>query len=203
MAVIAQAAGGSRGRTVRSGFGRPGSGRHGLAIAAAFAVLLGFLAYGIYGAVKPSSRAVPLPKGVSADHLVVGTYASPAITVSGDDVRVETPSFSALAVVTGPLVPGEGFTYQPRYVAATWTVHIFDVTGTIPLAAKDFDNIDHLGTKFTVEPPLGTTMPTSVTTGGQVTFQLRATVPIGENLFRWAPNGNNIVAKWDNQVEND
>jgi hypothetical protein len=46
-------------------------------------------------------------------------------------------------------------------------------------------------------------MPRSVSTGQQVTFQLRGVVPIGEDLLRWAPNGNNIVAKWDNQVEND
>jgi len=46
-------------------------------------------------------------------------------------------------------------------------------------------------------------MPKAVSTGQQVSFQLRAVVPIGEDLVRWAPNGNNIVAKWDNQVEND
>jgi hypothetical protein len=46
-------------------------------------------------------------------------------------------------------------------------------------------------------------MPTSVSTGEQATFSLRAVVPTGDSLVRWAPNGNNIVAKWDNQVEND
>jgi hypothetical protein len=35
------------------------------------------------------------------DRTLVGTYASAAITVAGDDVRVQTPTFSAVAIVTG------------------------------------------------------------------------------------------------------
>ncbi len=148
-------------------------------------------------------RKVLTPKGLSADHLVVGTYAAPALTIAGDEVRVETPTFSTLAEVTGPLVPGEGMTYQPQYVTGTWTVHLWDVKGSIPLAPADFDSIDHLGREYHLALPPGATLPKSVSTGQQVTFELRAVVPIGEDLVRWAPNGNNIVAKWDNQVEND
>jgi len=184
---------------------RPGSVRRArLAYSAVFAVLLGFLAYGIYGyATQAHPRTVVEPGGPSADHPLVGTYAKPVITVAGDVVEVKTPTFSARAVVTGPQVPGEGYLYQPQAVVATWTVHIYDVKGTIPLAAADFDSIDYLGTEFGLLPPAGTTIPTSVSTGGHVSFELRGDVPIGENLFRWAPNGHNIVAKWDNQVEND
>ena len=131
------------------------------------------------------------------------SYSAPAITVAGDYVHVQTPTFSALAVVTGPTVPGEGFSYQPRFLTSTWTVHIWDVKGYVPLAAKDFDTIDYAGAEFHLRVPPGGTMPKSVSTGQEATFQLRAVVPIGESLFRWAPNGNNIVAKWDNQVEND
>jgi hypothetical protein len=85
----------------------------------------------------------------------------------------------------------------------TWTVHIWDVKGHIPLSAAEFDSIDHLGAEFRLKVPQGTTMPKAVSTGQQATFQLRAVVPVGEDLVRWAPNGDNIVAKWDNQVEND
>jgi hypothetical protein len=46
-------------------------------------------------------------------------------------------------------------------------------------------------------------MPTSVSTSQQATFQLRAVVPTGESLVRWAPNGYNVIAKWDNQVEDE
>jgi hypothetical protein len=191
---------------------RPGSGRVRAAVAATFAVLVGVLAYGVYGYVAPSGQGhlanpakwVPKQERLrSPDQLIVGTYAHPAVTVAGDDVRVETPTFSALADVTGPLVPGEGLSYQPQYVTGTWTVHIWDVKGDIPLSAADFDSVDFVGTEFHLKTPLGATMPKAVSTGQQVSFQLRAVVPIGEDLFRWAPNGNNIVAKWDNQVEND
>jgi len=195
-----------------SGAVRPRSIRT-LALAGIFAVLLGVLGYGVYGLWANSHRgyvsanpAKWLPKQQldhPVDGIVIGTYALPAITVAGDDVRIHTPTFSALAVVTGPTVPGEGLSYQPRYLTSTWTVHIWDVKGYVPLAAKDFDSIDHVGTQFQLHVPQGGTMPTSVSTGQQATFQLRAVVPVGESLFRWAPNGNNIVAKWDNQVEND
>jgi hypothetical protein len=197
----------------RSRAGRLGPGRARTAlIAATFAALLGVSAYGVdllissHHGYAGGNPATWLPKeevNLSVDHTLVGTYKSPAITVAGDDVRVKTPTFSALAVVTGPLVPGEGLSYQPQYIVATWKVHIWDVKGHIPLSAADFDNIDHFGTEFRVQAPQGTSVPRTVSTGGQVSFELRAVVPIGEDLFRWAPNGNNIVAKWDNQVEND
>jgi hypothetical protein len=176
-------------------------------------VLLGALAYGGYGlwansheGYVPGNPAKWLPKQALrtlSDRTLVGTYAAPAITVAGDAVRVETKNFSALAVVTGPAVPGEGLSYQPDYLTSTWTVRIWDVKGYVALSAKDFDSLDHSGTQYQLHVPDGSTMPTSVSTGHQATFSLRAVVPTGESLVRWAPNGHNIVAKWDNQVEND
>jgi hypothetical protein len=182
-------------------------------LSAIFVAFLGLLGYGAYGLWANSHHsylsgnpAKWLPKqqlNRPVDRTLVGTYASPAITLAGDDVRVETRTFTALAVVTGPAVPGEGLSYQPNYITSTWTVHIFDVKGYIPLSTKDFDSIDHLDREYQLHVPQGATMPASVSTGQQATFQLRAVVPTGESLFRWAPNGNNIVAKWSNQVEND
>ena len=173
----------------------------------------GSLAYGVDLSGVRAIRAMPWQPGDVAAQAAAAPRRSdqtarrhlqiPAITVAGDDVRVKTPTFSAFAVVTGPLVPGEGLSYQPQYVVATWTVHIWDVKGHIPLSAADFDNIDHVGTEFHLQPPQGTTMPQVGLDGRAGHLQLRAVVPIGEDLFRWAPNGNNIVAKWDNQVEND
>jgi len=208
MAAVVHSPGAERSRASRFGSGRT------IAVSAMLVALFGMLGYGVYGLWANAHRgyvsanpAKWLPKQqlarTAADHTLPGTYASPAITVAGDDVRVKTPTFSAFAVVTGPAVPGEGLSYQPQYITSTWTVHIWDVKGYIPLSAKDFDTIDYKGTEFHLHVPGGATMATSVSTGQQVTFQLRAVVPIGESLFRWAPNGNNIVAKWDNQVEND
>lgn len=191
----------------------PGSRARTVAVAVIFAVLLGALGYGAYGLWANGHRgyvagnpAKWLPKQqlrTLTDRTLVGTYASPAITVAGDDVRVKTPTFSAFAVVTGPAVPGEGLSYRPDYITSTWTVHIWGVKGYIALSAKDFDSLDHSGIEYQLHIPQGSTMPTSVSTGQQATFSLRAVVPTGESLVRWAPNGNNIVAKWDNQVEND
>jgi hypothetical protein len=183
----------------RSRATRPGS----VIVIVAFAVLVGLLGYGVYRTVHGQRRPVPLPKGMAADHVVLGTYTSPALTVAGDEVRVEAPTFSALAEVTGPLVPGEGMSYQPRYVTGTWTVRVWDVKGTVPLGAADFDTVDHLGTQYHLAPPVGATVPASVATGHDATFELRGVVPVGETLVRWAPNGHNVIAKWDNIVEND
>jgi hypothetical protein len=36
-----------------------------------------------------------------------------------------------------------------------------------------------------------------------VTFELRAVMPTGEGLMRWAPDAQQIVASWDFVVEND
>ena len=192
---------------------QPGSRARAIAVVVIFAILLGALGYGTYGiwanghqGYAAGNPAKWLPKQqlrTLTDRTLVGTYASPAITVAVDDVRVKTPTFSAFAVVTGPSVPGEGLSYQPDYITSTWTVHIWGVKGYIALSAKDFDSLDHTDTEYQLHVPQGSTMPTSVSTGQQVTFQLRAVVSTGESLVRWAPNGRNIVAKWDNQVEND
>ncbi len=191
----------------------PGSHTRTTVVAAIFTVLLAALGFGVYGlwansheGYVPGNPAKWLPKQslrTLSDRAIVGTYASPALTVAGDDVRIKTTKFSALAVVTGPTVPGEGLSYQPHYLTSTWTVHIWDVKGFIALSATDFDSLDHSDIQYQLHVPQGATMPNSVSTGQQVTFELRAVVPIGESLFRWAPNGHNIVAKWDNQVEND
>jgi len=180
-------------------------------MAVTVAALLGLAAYGVYGHLEASAtyagNAVKwLPRqeqGLSADHIVRGTYANPGLTISGDEVRVQTPTFSAFAEVTGPLVPGEGFTYQPRYVTSTWTLHIWNVTGHLPLALADFDTIDHVSAEYHLQVVSGSAIPAALSTGQQASFQVRTVMPIGEGLLRWAPNGNNIIAKWDFQVEND
>ena len=68
----------------------------------------------------------------------------------------------------------------------------------------DFDTIDSQQTVYKLtlvpgQPPL----PPMLHTGQSLSFKVRAVMPTGEGLMRWAPNGNNIVAKWDYQVEND
>lgn len=192
---------------------RPGpSGVSKIAMAALVGALLAVLGWGIHLLVaKPAlDTADPqswLPKqqlDQPVDRVIVGTVAHPALTVQGDDVEVRAPSFSALAVVHGPVVPGEGLTVVQRYTTCTWTISLSHVRGTLPIALTDWDSIDHSQTIY--KPflvPGQKPLPPLLTSGQRLTFKIRAVMPTGEGLMRWAPDGNDIVAKWDYQVEND
>jgi hypothetical protein len=181
-------------------------------IIAIFAVLFAALGLGIYGLTSSPhlNLADPhawLPKQ-QLDHAVnktlVGTVAKPALTVEGDYVEVHTPTFSALALITGPNVPGEGLPFQANYTTCTWTISLSHVVGQVPIAVSDFDSIDHNQTAY--KPylvPDEPQPPATLRTGQDLTFEIRAVMPVGEGLMRWAPDGNHIVAKWDYQVEND
>jgi len=177
-----------------------------------FLALAATMAWGIHGLVsKPGLRTADpqswLPREQLAhpvDQLLVGTVAHPALTVEGDLVEVKTPTFSALAVVNGPVVPGEGLPFQQQFSTCTWTISLSHVRGTVPISVADFDSIDHLQTVYKPmlvpgQPPL----PASLHTGQSLSFKIRSVMPVGEGLLRWAPDGDHIVAKWDYQVEND
>jgi hypothetical protein len=90
------------------------------------------------------------------------------------------------------------------FSTCTWTISFSHVTGRVPLNITDFDSIDHLGTVF--QPyvvPGQPKLPFALLPGHDLSFQVRAVMPVGEGLMRWAPDGRHIVAKWDYQVEND
>ena len=177
-----------------------------------FGVLVLAMGWGIHGlVVKPGlNTADPqswLPKQQldhPIDRTVVGTVADPALTVEGDYVEVRTPSFSTLAVVNGPVVPGEGLPVQQRFTTCTWTISLSHVKGSVPISIADFDSIDHTQTiyKPTLVPGQSP-LPRTLHAGQDLTFKIRSVMPVGEGLLRWAPDGQNIVAKWDYQVEND
>jgi hypothetical protein len=207
MSIIAAPGGAVEDRASRAG----PSGRTVL-IVVIFAGLFATVGLGIYGLIDRhgpnlASTASYLPKQQldhPVDRTLVGTVANPALTVEGDYVQVRTPQFSALALVTGPYVPGEGLPNQMSFDTCTWTISISHVAGVVPIGVADWDSIDHLGTVFKPYLVPGEPKPPSVLrTGQHLSFQLRAIMPVGEGLMRWAPNGNNIVAKWDYQVEND
>ena len=116
----------------------------------------------------------------------------------------QTPTFSALAVVNGPVVPGEGLPFQQQFTTCTWTISLSHVRGTVPISVADFDSIDHLQTVY--KPTLvpgQRPLPATLHTGQSLSFKIRSVMPVGEGLLRWAPDGDHIVAKWDYQVEND
>jgi hypothetical protein len=119
-------------------------------------------------------------------------------------VEVRTAHFSVRAVVSGPVVPGEGLPNQMSFTTCTWTISLSHVAGRVPVSVADFDSIDHYGTVF--KPylvPGQPSLPSFLLPGHRLSFQIRAVMPVGEGLMRWAPDGDHIVAKWDYQVEND
>lgn len=139
-----------------------------------------------------------------SDATLVGTAERPALTNEGDPVKVVTRHWSVLAVVSGPVVPGEGLPYQGPTTTCTWTVTLSDATGRVPVAVSEFDSIDQEGNVYRPYVVPGSPAPPPVLQPGhKLTFQLRTGEAVGEGLMRWAPIGGHIVAKWDFIVEND
>ena len=168
-------------------------------------MLFSALGFAIYALTTPhhSGLGYVAPQH-TVDRILVGTVAHPALTVEGDFVRVRADKFSALAVMNGPVVPGEGLPVQQRSTTCTWTISLSHVTGRVPLSVTDFDSIDHDGTVY--KPylvPGQPKLPSILLPGHSLTFQIRSLMPVGEGLLRWAPDGDHVIAKWDYQVEND
>jgi hypothetical protein len=101
-------------------------------------------------------------------------------------------------------VPGEGLPYQAPVTTCTCTVTLSQPTASVPVSAADFDSIDDFGRVYHPYVVPGTPAPPRILLPGQrINFELRAAEPVGEGLMRWAPDGAQIVAKWDFVVEND
>jgi hypothetical protein len=141
---------------------------------------------------------------VKADSVLTGTVAKPALTTEGDSVKVLLGSSTALASVSGPEVPGEGLPVQTEATTCTWAVTITAGNAPVPIAATDFNTIDHLGAVYRPTFVAGEPKPPTVLAPHtSTTFELRAVMVTGEGLMRWAPDGHHIVASWDFEVEND
>lgn len=176
-------------------------------------VLAAVLGWGIHGlVVKPAPVTATNPQSWlpkqqldhPVDQTIIGSPAHPGLSVEGDFIRVKTPTFSALAVVDGPVVPGEGLPVIQRYTTSTFTVTLSSVHGTVPINVADFDAIDvHQTVYKMLLVPGQRSLPHTLHAGQDLSFKVRTVMPTGEGLMRWAPDGNNIVAKWDFQVEND
>ena len=77
-------------------------------------------------------------------------------------------------------------------------------TGPVPISAGNFTSIDVDNHVYRPALVPGQPKPPAVLRPGQkASFELRAVEAVGEGLMRWAPDGHNIVAKWDFVVEND
>ncbi|HTA02863.1 MAG TPA: hypothetical protein VK802_20960 [Streptosporangiaceae bacterium] len=139
-----------------------------------------------------------------SDTVLTGTVQRPALTNQGDGVEVKTPAWSVLITVAGPQVPGEGLPYQAPSTTCTWVVTMSAATAPVPVSLADFSSIDDLNRVYWPKFVAGQPQPPATLRPGQkISFELRAAEATGEGLMRWAPDGNNIVAKWDFVVEND
>jgi hypothetical protein len=153
--------------------------------------------YGSLPSFLPSTTIQP-------DSVLTGTVAHPALTTQGDSVLVQLAGGSLTASVAGPEVPGEGLPYQTPATTCTWTVTLSAATTKVPIDVADFTSIDHLGAVYHATlVPGQPAPPAQLQTGQSTTFKLRAVMPTGEGLMRWAPGGQQIVASWDFEVEND
>ncbi len=168
--------------------------------------LLACCGSGSHSAAEPSYGTLPSfppTSAVDPDSELTGTAAKPAVTSQGDSVHVELADASVHAVVSGPVVPGEGLPVVQDATTCTWTVTLTGASKAVPIRASDFSAIDHLGKIY--QPylvPGQPKPPASLAPGAHVTFELRAVMSSGEGLMRWAPAGT-ILASWDFEVEND
>jgi hypothetical protein len=138
------------------------------------------------------------------DLVLTGTTRRPALTTEGDAVEAKTRQWSVRVTVTGPQVPGEGLPYQTPATTCTWVVTMSGATGPVPISRSDFTSIDELGHVYRPAFVQGQPVPPRILRpGATVRFELRAVEAVGEGLMRWAPDGQNIVAKWDFVVETD
>jgi hypothetical protein len=191
-------------------------GGPGLVLAAAFAVATTLLVGCGTSASHPVTRSSSVSDSygslptflpsttIEPDSVLTGSTTHPALTTEGDSVRVQLADGVVLATVDGPVVPGEGLPYQTPATTCTWTVTLTGATRTLPIDLADFTSIDHLGAVYHATLVPGQPAPPAQLQPGQTTtFELRAVMPTGEGLMRWAPSGQQIVASWDFEVEND
>jgi hypothetical protein len=139
-----------------------------------------------------------------SDTALTGTAQRPALTNQGDGVEVKPSRWSVPATVSGPQVPGAGLPYQASATTCTWVVTMSGATAPVPISTSGFTSIDDEDQVYRPVLVPGQPKPPAVLRPGrQVSFKLRAVEAVGEGLMRWAPDGRNIVAKWDFVVEND
>lgn len=133
-----------------------------------------------------------------------GTAARPAVTSEGDQVLADVAGAHVVAEVDGPVVPGEGLPDPPETTTCTWTITIRTTGRSLPLSVQDFNSLDHLGTIYRMAAVPGRPrIPTVVRPGHSVRFEVRAVMPTGEGVMRWAPDRQHILGEWDFTVEND
>ena len=101
-------------------------------------------------------------------------------------------------------MPGEGLPLQTPTTTCTWTVTLRHAGAPLAVSPSDFTAIDHLGHVYPTALVAGRPVPPArLLPGRVVSFELRAVMPTGEGLMRYAPDHARVVASWDFEVETD
>jgi len=161
-------------------------------------------------AVSPDGAPSPEGTGIGAwptflpsptpDGLARGSATDPALSFPGSPVLADLGTGTVTVDVEGPSYPA-GTPAGASQVACTFTVVFSDATTPVALGASRFDVLDHDGAVHPALPAPGTTVPPTLEPGTTVTLSLVSTVPSGEGLLRWAPDGTHQVAGSDYVAE--
>lgn len=153
-----------------------------------------------YGSLPSYLPTDPVP----ADRALIGTTAKPALASQGDTVDVRrTGGGSVRATVTGPAVPAQGLSSTTPIATCTFTISLQAGTRRVAVRVADFAIRDHFGARHALRPVASPAPSPVLEPGRSTSFQLRAFLPTGEGLVRWAPDARHVVASWDFVVETD
>lgn len=185
------------------------------AVAGVMVLLLAGVLAGCGSTAAPSSHTSEPPLGyrplpsflptatTPVDRVTVASPGHPQLAVQGIAVQVDLPSGQALVTVTGPRVP-PFVAPPPPAVTATFDVSLTHVRGTVPIRLSDITITDQLGRTF--HPALvhgERPLPSRLTAGHTLDFQVTAVMPTGEGRLYWAPTRGTPYVGWDFVVEND
>jgi hypothetical protein len=176
-----------------------------LLLAAGLAVLTGCSTAA--GAHQPSASAgigawptfLPSPAAAGQAH---GSTSDPAMSYAGSPVVVDLGSSKVTVNVQGPSYPANT-KVGADHVLCTFTVVLSGASEPVNLSTARFDVLDHTGSVHVLRAAPGSSVPSEVQPAQTVTLHLVATVPSGEGLLRYAPDGTSDAAGWDYVAETD
>jgi len=142
---------------------------------------------------------LPSPTDAARAH---GSMADPAMSYAGSPVVVDLGHSTVTVNMQGPSYPANT-KLGAEQVACTFTVVLSQASHPVNLRTARFDVLDHAGTIHALRPAPDTPLPATVQPSQTVTLHLTATIPSGEGLLRYAPDGNNNAAAWDYVAETD
>jgi hypothetical protein len=128
-------------------------------------------------------------------------------------VHAELPGGSADVTAVGPEFPDYVSQYAQagkwpagKLVPSTFFVTFTKVSGSIPIAAKDFDLLNGNGQRSLAQSVTvkgGGRLPAAITSRQTVTLLVKADALEGQGTIRWAPQAPKILAGWVFQLELD